>query len=71
MSGGGGTGLCSHMGGICAEGPKRPEDRGSIFHAVEIAISEAGRISGRVLQAFEPVPGRARLGFGGEPQTEA
>ena len=53
MSGGGGTGLCSHFRGVCTEGPGRPEDRGSLFHAVEIAISEAGAFSGRVLQAFD------------------
>jgi hypothetical protein len=52
MSGGGGTGLCSHFRGICAEGPSRPEDRGSLYHAVEISITEDGGISGRVLQAF-------------------
>jgi hypothetical protein len=64
MSGGGGTGLCSHMGGICAQGPGRPEDRGSLYHAVEITITEAGAVGGRVLQAFEPVPGQARQRFG-------
>lgn len=52
MSGGGGSGLCSHFRGVCTEGPGHPEDRGSLYHAVEISISEAGEISGRVLQAF-------------------
>ena len=52
MSGGGGTGLCSHFRGVCTEGPGRPEDRGAVFHAVEITISEAGAVSRRVLQAF-------------------
>jgi hypothetical protein len=52
MSGGGGTGLCSHFRGVCTEGPGHPEDRGALFHAVEVAISEAGQISRRVLQAF-------------------
>jgi hypothetical protein len=52
MSGGGGTGLCSHFRGICAEGSGHPEDRGSLYHVVEIAISEDGAISARVLQAF-------------------
>jgi hypothetical protein len=64
MSGGGGTGLCSHFRGICAEGRGRPEDRGSLYHVVEITITEAGSVSGKVLQAFEPVAGRARLSFG-------
>jgi hypothetical protein len=66
-SGGGGTGLCSHMGGICAEGPGRPEDRGSLYHAVEIVIGADGAVGGRVLQAFETVPGQARQGFGDRP----
>jgi hypothetical protein len=53
MSGGGGTGLCSHFRGVCTAGPNHPEDRGALFHAVEIAISEAGAISGRIVQAFD------------------
>lgn len=64
MSGGGGTGLCSHYRGICTQGPGAPEDRGAVFHAVEIAISEAGYISGRVMQAFEPGGAPARYSFG-------
>jgi hypothetical protein len=52
MSGGGGTGLCSHFRGVCTEGPGHPEDRGALYHAVEITISEAGAISRRVLQSF-------------------
>jgi hypothetical protein len=67
MSGGGGTGLCSEFRGICAEGPGHPEDRGSLFHAVQITITEEGSVSGRVLQAFEPDPDRARLTFGDAP----
>ena len=63
MSGGGGTGLCSDFRGICAEGDGHPADRGSLFHAVQIEVSEDGAVSGRVLQAFEPDPGRARLRF--------
>jgi hypothetical protein len=31
MSGGGGSGLCSHVRGVCTEGAGRPEDRGSLF----------------------------------------
>jgi hypothetical protein len=63
MSGGGGTGLCSHYRGICTPGPGHPEDRGSLFHAVAITISESGEISGRVIQAFEHAGTPARLGF--------
>jgi hypothetical protein len=60
MSGGGGTGLCSHYRGVCSEGEGRPEDRGALFHAVELAISEAGEISGRVIQAFDRVGAKIR-----------
>ena len=63
MSGGGGAGLCSHWRGVCAEGEGRPEDRGALFHAVEISISEAGSISGRVIQAFDGSDS-ARIRFG-------
>jgi Calcineurin-like phosphoesterase len=63
MSGGGGTGLCSNFRGICAEGSGHPADRGSLFHIVQIAVTEEGSVSGKVLQAFEPDPGRARLSF--------
>jgi hypothetical protein len=52
MSGGGGSGLCSHFGGICTEGEGRPEDRGALFHFVEVTIADSGSISGRVVQAF-------------------
>lgn len=65
MSGGGGTGLCSDFRGICAHGAGNPEDRGSLFHAVQITITGEGAVSGRVLQAFEPDPDRARITFGG------
>lgn len=51
-SGGGGTGLCSHFRGICTPGEGRPEDRGALFHAVQITIAADGAISGRVHQAF-------------------
>jgi len=63
MSGGGGSGLCSHYRGICAEGAGRPEDRCSLYHAVEISVSKAGAISGRVLQAYDRA-GEARIRFG-------
>jgi Calcineurin-like phosphoesterase len=53
MSGGGGTGLCSHFRGVCTDGPGHPEDRGALFHAVELRLSEGGAISGRVIQAFD------------------
>jgi Calcineurin-like phosphoesterase len=64
-SGGGGTGLCSHFRGICTPGDGRPEDRGALFHAVQMTIAEDGAVSGRVIQAFDPVPGHARVSFGG------
>jgi hypothetical protein len=57
----GGTGLCSHFRGACTEGPAYPEDRGALFHAVELAIAENGAISGRVVQAFAAEP---RFAFG-------
>ncbi len=53
MSGGGGSGLCSHYRGVCTEGDGHPEDRGALFHAVELAVTQDGSISGRVLQAFD------------------
>jgi hypothetical protein len=58
MSGGGGSGLCSHFRGVCTEGPGFPEDRGALFHAVEVTVAEDGRHSIRVIQAF------ARAAFG-------
>jgi hypothetical protein len=63
VSGGGGTAICSHLRGVCAPGAGRPEDRGALFHAVEVTVAEDGAISGRVLQAFDPVDGHARLHF--------
>jgi hypothetical protein len=52
VTGGGGTGLCSHFRGICTPGEGRPEDRGALFHAVEIVVQEDGAMSGRVHQAY-------------------
>ena len=69
MSGGGGTALCSHLHGVCAEGDGRPEDRGALFHAVQFVIQEDGRMQGRVLQAFEREPGRARIRFGDDQDS--
>ena len=63
MSGGGGTGVGSHFRGICTEGAGRPENRGSLYHAVEIIVSEPGAISGRVIQAFDSA-GVTRIRFG-------
>jgi hypothetical protein len=60
MSGGGGTGLASDFRGITTEGDGRPEDRGALFHAVELAIAGDGAVHGRVLQAF----GGSRIEFG-------
>lgn len=67
VSGGGGSALCSHFRGVCAEGAGRPEDRGALFHAVQITVTEDGAISGRVLQAFDPIDGHARFTFGEQP----
>jgi hypothetical protein len=69
VSGGGGTALCSHLRGVCTAGPGHPEDRGALFHAVELTVTEAGAVTGRVLQAFDPVDGHARLTFGDRPAT--
>jgi hypothetical protein len=44
---------------ICTAGDGRPEDRGALFHAVEITVGEAGEISGHVHQAF----GGPRIAF--------
>ena len=63
MSGGGGTGLCSHYRGVCTAGPGRPEDRGALFHAVELEISEHGDVSGRTIQAFDRAPPVRASGF--------
>jgi hypothetical protein len=67
VSGGGGTALCSHFRGVCTQGEGRPEDRGALFHAVQITVTEEGAISGRVLQAFDPIDGRARFTFADRP----
>lgn len=56
MSGGGGSGLCSHFRGICTQGDGHPEDRGALYHAVEIAIGPDGTVSGWVHQAFGAQP---------------
>jgi hypothetical protein len=70
MSGGGGSGLCSHGRGICTEGSGRPEDRGALFHFVEITIAEDGAISGRAVQAFAEA-GTHRTAFGDAGSREA
>ena len=59
----GGSAICSHLRGVCSPGEGAPEDRGALFHAVEITIAADGAVSGRVLQAFDPVDGHARLRF--------
>jgi Calcineurin-like phosphoesterase len=56
MSGGGGSGLCSHFRGICTQGDGTPESRGALFHAVELEIDPEGAVAGRVLQAFGAEP---------------
>jgi hypothetical protein len=67
MSGGGGTGLCSHWRGVCASGSGTPENRGALFHATEITIDERGRVSGRVLQAFASPGAPSPLSFTDRP----
>jgi hypothetical protein len=51
VSGGGGIGLCSHFRGTCP-------DPGTRYHAVELAISASGAVTGRVIQAFDDSGGR-------------
>jgi hypothetical protein len=34
-----------------------------LYHAVQIGMAESGPVGGKVLQAFEPVPGRSRFSF--------
>jgi hypothetical protein len=48
------------------EGPGRPEERGALFHAVELELSADGRLAGRVLQPFDGSDADvAALRFGG------
>jgi hypothetical protein len=68
MSGGGGSGVCSHFRGVCTEGPGRAEDRGSVYHALEITTTEAGDVWGRVIQAFAQ-SGESRFRFGTAPRA--
>src|SRR4029450_7755266 len=42
VSGGGGTALCSHLRGVCAGGPGRPEDGGALVQAVEPTVTGGG-----------------------------
>ncbi len=53
MSGGAGSGLCSHFRGVCTQGLGTPESRGALFHAVLIELAQDGAVSGRVLRAFD------------------
>ena len=46
------------------EGDGTPEDRGALFHFVEVSIGADGSISGRVVQAFAH-PASSRYRFGG------
>lgn len=59
MSGGGGAAL--YLSYREAGG----RDRGALFHAVEITMTEAGAARGRVLQAFAPRGSAAPITFGG------
>jgi hypothetical protein len=52
---------------VCTEGEGHPEDRGSVFHAVEITVHESGEITGRVIQAFDG--SNTRLSFGSVTPT--
>jgi hypothetical protein len=70
MSGGGGTALCSHRAGVCTEGPGTPEDRGALFHFVQIVVGETGAIRGHVHQAFAPTGTPPRITFSGPPAGE-
>jgi hypothetical protein len=63
MSGGGGTGLCSHLHGICTEGAGHPEDRGALFHFTQIVVDADGTMHGRVHQAFAPPDAPPRITF--------
>lgn len=64
ISGGAGTAICSDYRGACTEGEAHPEDRGALFHVVELTIAASGGVSGRVIQAFDPDPTNARIRFG-------
>jgi Calcineurin-like phosphoesterase len=59
MSGGGGAAL--YVSYRTAESP----DRGALFHAVEITLTENGASSGRVIQAFAPAESPPPFTFGG------
>jgi len=63
VSGGGGTALCSHFSGVCV-GETTARRTAALFYAVEITVDADGAIQGRVLQAFDPVAGRAGIAFG-------
>ena len=59
MSGGGGAAL------YLSYRNARSPDRGALFHAVEITVTEAGAVRGRVLQAFAPRDSPPPFTFGG------
>jgi hypothetical protein len=61
MSGGGGAALYSSY----RDAPGG--DRGALFHAVEITITEAGAVRGAVLQAFAQRGSPAPFTFGDAP----
>jgi len=58
---GGGWGLCSHYGGSCHG--QKPPDRGSLYHFVELTVEESGRISGRVIPAYQGINGDPAFDF--------
>jgi hypothetical protein len=56
MSGGGGSALYLTY-------KNAPGDRGALFHAVVITVTEEGDTSGRVIQAFAPPSSQAPFTF--------
>lgn len=58
MSGGGGAAL--YLSYREAAGP----DRGALFHTVQITVTKAGAVGGRVVQAFAPRESAPPFTFG-------
>ena len=65
MSGGGGAAL------YLSYRDARSADRGALFHAVEITLTEAGEAHGRVFQAFAPRDSAPPLAFGVQMASRA
>jgi hypothetical protein len=47
--------------GFAAMEGATPEDRGSLFHVVDITVNESGSFEGGVIQAFAGVGSRSRF----------